>query len=89
MSSGEKAKTEIITFKADEKLLEAMKGVPNRSEFIRNALLAALENTCPLCGGSGQLSVQQRKHLDSFCKNHSFMTCKGCKEIKIVCGKEG
>jgi len=87
VSTTEKSKTEIVTFKADGNLLEALKGVHNRSEFIRNALLAALENTCPLCGGSGQLSVQQRKHLETFRKDHAFKECRGCKEIKIVCAK--
>ena len=41
----------IVTFKADESLLEALRGIENRSEFIRTALLAALENICPVCKG--------------------------------------
>ena len=34
----QKRKQEIITFKADEPLLEAMRGISNRSEFIRAAI---------------------------------------------------
>jgi len=39
-------KQDIITFKADRALVAAMRGVPNRSAFIRTAILAALENGC-------------------------------------------
>ncbi len=55
-------KSEIITFKADRALLQAMQGLPNRSEFIRSAVLAALDSACPLCRGTGILSAPQRQH---------------------------
>ena len=35
-------KQQIVTFKAEEALVEAMEDIPNRSEFIRSAILAAL-----------------------------------------------
>ncbi len=59
-------KQEIITFKVDESLSEAMRGIQNRSEFIRAAILTALDSTCPLCKGSGILTPEQRRHWDSF-----------------------
>ena len=37
-----KPKQEIITFKTDQKFAEALEGIPNRSAFIRTAVLAAL-----------------------------------------------
>ncbi len=40
-------KQQIITFKAEEALVEAMEDIPNRSEFIRSAILAALDGVCP------------------------------------------
>ena len=49
------SKDEIITFKVDHDLSEALRGIENRSRFIRNALLAALDSTCPLCKGLGVL----------------------------------
>ena len=39
----EHAKAEVVTFKADGSLLKAIEGIPNRSQFIRSAILAALE----------------------------------------------
>jgi len=57
-----KHKDEIVTFKADRSLLEAMRGIPNRSAFIRQAILAALDSACPLCRGTGVLTPDQRRH---------------------------
>ncbi len=79
-------KSEIITFKADPSLLEAMKTIPNRSEFIRSAVMMALESTCPLCGGSGILTPHQREHWDDFKQDHTLNECTDCREYHLVCG---
>ena len=84
-----KNKHEIITFKADASLLEAMKGIPNRSEFIRNAILAALDSACPLCSGTGVLSPHQKKHLQDFLVDHSLKECKKCHDLKFTCSRGG
>lgn len=78
-------KHQIITFKADEALVEAMEGITNRSEFIRGAILAALDGACPLCHGTGVLSPKQRTHWEEFSSNHTVETCDDCHERKIVC----
>ena len=80
-----KLKDEIITFKADASLLQAMKGVPNRSEFIRTAVLAALDSVCPVCRGTGVLTPNQRKHWEEFARNHSLEECGECHEFRLVC----
>lgn len=80
-----KAKHEIITFKADASLLEAMKEIPNRSEFIRNAILAALDGACPLCSGTGVLSAQQKMHMQNFLVDHSLQECETCHDLRFVC----
>ncbi len=59
-------KPEVITFKVDESLLEAMEHIPNRSEFIRHAVQTALEHSCPLCNGTGVLSPEQQDHWKTF-----------------------
>lgn len=79
------SKQEIITFKADRSLTEAMKGVPNRSEFIRNAILAALDSACPLCSGTGILTPTQKEHWESFARDHSVEECRRCHELHLVC----
>lgn len=79
------AKSQIITFKADPSLSEAMRGVPNRSEFIRAAVLAALENACPLCRGTGVLTPAQKRHWDAFAKKHAVRECDDCHAMRLVC----
>lgn len=78
-------KDQIITFKADDALVEAMRGVPNRSEFIRAAIQSALEGTCPLCRGTGVLTPDQRRHWVEFSEQHTVETCSDCHQQRIVC----
>jgi hypothetical protein len=78
-------KQETITLKVDETFLEALKGVSNRSEFIRSAVLAALESTCPLCKGTGNLSPNQMAHWNAFATGHTLAECGDCNELRIVC----
>jgi hypothetical protein len=78
-------KQEIVTFKVDQALWKAMKGISNRSEFIRSAILSAMDSLCPLCKGSGILSPDQRRHWDTFSKKHSLEECAGCHAVHLVC----
>ncbi|MEZ5357343.1 MAG: CopG family transcriptional regulator [Candidatus Zixiibacteriota bacterium] len=82
-----KQKTEIITFKVDEAISAALKDVPNKSEFIRSAVTAALASTCPLCQGAGYLSPSQKEHWDTFARNHTVQECNECHERHLICGK--
>ncbi len=81
-------KEEIITFKVDETLANAMQGIENRSEFIRSAILSALDSTCPLCKGSGILTPDQYHHWNSFATNHFIEECGTCHAFHIVCNSE-
>ncbi len=78
-------KQETMTFKVDEALAEALKQVPNRSEFIRKAVLHALENGCPLCQGTGILSEEQQQHWARFLATHSLERCQKCNAVHLVC----
>jgi hypothetical protein len=80
-----KRKQEIVTFKVDEPLLKAMRGIPNRSVFIRDAILSALNNACPLCKGSGILTPDQRKHWIEFAEHHALEECEDCHAVHLVC----
>lgn len=81
-------KREIITFKVDVSLVDAMKGIPNRSEFIRSAIQMALENNCPLCRGTGTLTPHQMEHWRKFSQDHAAQECNECHEIHLVCTNE-
>ena len=80
---------QIVTFKADPALLEAMEGITNRSEFIRSAILAALDGACPLCLGTGVLNLKQREHWQEFTRTHTVERCGDCQEPHLVCSAEG
>ncbi len=84
-----KRKQEVITFKVDDALWEAMREIPNRSEFIRGAILSALDSICPLCKGTGSLTPDQRRHWDSFAENHSLEQCEDCHAVHLVCVAAG
>jgi hypothetical protein len=80
-----RSKTEVVSFKADATLLDAMRGVANRSEFIRTAILAALDSTCPLCSGAGTLTPNQMRHWNDLASDHSVEECGDCREVRLVC----
>jgi len=78
-------KERVVTFKADGLLAEALERLPNKSEFIRRAVESALSGACPLCGGSGHLSTEQRRHLREFLANHPLEKCDECQAVHFVC----
>ena len=83
MNKGKKAS--IITFKADESLQNALDNIPNRSAFIREAILTALDNICPLCQGNGILTPAQKKHWHVFEQHHHVEKCGDCQAPYIMC----
>lgn len=86
--ASQRRKEEVITFKADERLAEALTGISNRSAFIRDAVLAALGNTCPVCRGTGILTVAQQEHWNEFTEHHHVEQCETCHEEHLVCDHE-
>lgn len=83
-----KPKSEIITFKVDQALVQAMRQIPNRSEFIRAAILAAMDSVCPLCNGTGILTPKQKEHWREFSRDHRLQECDHCHEVRIVCAHD-
>lgn len=78
-------KPEVITFKVDGSLKDALQGIQNRSEFIRSAILAALEGACPFCKGTGVLTPHQREHWKNFSRNHILRECETCRGAHVEC----
>lgn len=84
----ERKKEEIVTFKVDQTLWDALRGIPNRSEFIRSALRTALDSVCPLCQGTGTLTPDQRKHWQRFAERHPLQECGECRAVHLVCAAD-
>lgn len=78
-------KEEIITFKVDHAFAGILRALPNRSEFIRHAVLRALENECPLCNGAGTLTPNQMEHWRQFITSHELVRCNDCDETYLAC----
>jgi hypothetical protein len=78
-------KTDLVSFKVEAALAERIDRMPNKSEFIRHAILAALDNTCPLCQGTGVLSPEQRTHWDRFTAHHRVERCDDCHAVYLSC----
>ena len=78
-------KSDLITFKVEHSLAEQIDRLPNKSEFIRKALLRALYDTCPLCQGRGVLSLEQAEHWKRFTAHHSVETCSDCRAVYLSC----
>jgi hypothetical protein len=82
-------KDEVITFKAKASLAEAISSLPNRSAFIRAAILSALDHACPLCQGTGIMTPEQKRHWDTFSETHQIDHCRDCDAMHLVCSSEG
>ena len=78
-------KPDVITFKVDKALAEAMRGIANRSKFIRESILQALDNSCPFCAGTGVLTASQKKHWQLFLRDHELKECRACHGKHPVC----
>lgn len=82
-------KDEVISFKVGAALARVIRRLPNRSEFIRAAVLSALDHACPLCQGTGLLSPEQKKHWDAFARDHTVKHCRECDALYLTCASGG
>ncbi len=78
-------KEQIVTFKVDSELLELLNKISNKSEFIRQSILKALDNVCPLCSGTGILKATQKAHWEEFKVHHKLKKCEECNEFYLSC----
>jgi hypothetical protein len=59
-------KNAVVAFKVEEELAEFLNKLPNKSAFIRKAIVAQMSMACPLCHGSGQVSRWVHDHYEPF-----------------------
>jgi hypothetical protein len=69
MSARRPRKSVLLALKVDAETAAALEALPNRSEFIREALRARMDSVCPLCHGTGRrpsspaTQLPGRRHL--------------------------
>ena len=73
------AKSEIVAFKVEEELAQFLNHLPNKSDFIRQAILAQFGMTCPLCVGSGVVARGLHDHYKPVIAAHNTRQCDKCK----------
>ncbi len=84
------AKTEIVAFKVEEELAAFLNRLPNKSEFIRKAIVAQFGMTCPLCDGSGVVPRGLHTHYAPIIAENRTRSCDGCGvELAIPASLEG
>ena len=73
------AKSKIVAFKVEEELAEFLNNLPNKSDFIRKAILSQFGMTCPLCTGSGVVPRGIHDHYRPVIAEHNKHPCEKCK----------
>ncbi len=72
-------KSEIVAFKVEEELAQFLNNLPNKSDFIRKAILAQFGMTCPLCTGSGVVPRGIHDHYKPVIAERNTRPCEKCK----------
>ena len=73
-----KGKQRVVTFKVEDDVASFLDALPNKSEFIRKALLAALLEPCPVCHGKGSVPRSLRRDLEIIFGAQKFIPCSFC-----------
>ena len=71
-------KSQIVAFKVEEDLAEFLNKLPNKSAFIRKAIVAQLGMACPLCTGSGVVPKGVHDHYAPVLAKYNVRRCDGC-----------
>src|SRR5262245_33581462 len=70
-------KTAVVAFKVESELADILNELPNKSAFIRKAIVAQLDMACPLCHGSGLLPKGLHDHFEPLLVQLNHRHCDG------------
>ena len=68
-------KSAVVAFKVESELADILNELPNKSAFIRKAIVAQLNMACPLCNGSGVLPKGLRDHYAALLPKLNSRSC--------------
>ncbi len=84
------SKSQIVAFKVEEELAEFLDKLPNKSDFIRKAILAQFAMNCPLCTGSGVVPRGVHDHYKPIIAQQNKRPCDKCRaEVPFPLTGEG
>ena len=90
MAARKPTKSKIVAFKVEEELAEFLNNLPNKSDFIRKAILAQFGMTSPLCDGSGVVPRGIHDHYKPVIAAHNKRPCEKCRtEVAVPLSAEG
>jgi hypothetical protein len=72
------SKSAVVAFKVEEQLAELLNQLPNKSAFIRKAIVAQLGMACPLCTGSGVVPRGLHDHWAPLIQKMRHRPCDNC-----------
>src|SRR5262245_63952754 len=75
---GKNPKTAVVAFKVEEELADLLNKLPNKSAFIRKAIVAQLGMACPLCNGAGVVPRAVHDHYAPLINQFNSRLCEGC-----------
>lgn len=79
LKSQKSQKKQIVAFKVEDDLADFLDALPNKSEFIRKAILAQFGMTCPLCTGTGVVDKGIHNHYEKVIAGHQTHPCEKCR----------
>lgn len=71
-------KKQIVAFKVEDEIAEFLDKLPNKSEFIRKAILAQFAMNCPLCSGTGVVDRGIHDHFKALIPQQCQRQCEKC-----------
>ena len=71
-------KTAVVAFKVEKELADILNQLPNKSAFIRKAIVAQLSMACPLCRGTGVVPKRLHDYYAALLPRLNEMNCEGC-----------
>jgi hypothetical protein len=78
MSRKQPSKPAVVAFKVEEELAHLLDQLPNKSAFIRKAIVSQLGMACPLCNGSGIVPRGLHDHYTNLLARLNSKECDGC-----------
>jgi hypothetical protein len=73
-----RGKPEVVAFKVEKELVDLLNQLPNKSAFIRKAIVAQLGMSCPLCHGQGVVPRGLHDHYAEMVRNYNQRPCEKC-----------
>ncbi len=71
-------KQTVVSFRVDQHLAEVLNSLPDKSAFIREAILRRFYTTCPFCQGKGVLPQAIAEWLKARVPDYEAVECTCC-----------